>query len=327
MLIDTEIDISLRQNNIGYYRKMGYDDIMPKYKDNHYRWKVKVGTIIKVKVDDLPRYSELLIRFLCDYCGKEFNKTARNYFNTKVKDLPIKTDCCDECRQIKLHECNMLTKGCKTPFCDSNFQQENEERLLNKYGFINAFQVPEFQEKMRKTLMEKYGVPYIMQNKEILERARLTLLKNGNIPCSTQQKYLYKLFGGELNYLLKNINLDIAYPEEKLYIEYDGSGHNLNVKCNNITQDEFNKKERNRRYALYRSGWKEIRIVSKKDNFPSDKVLLQMIQYAREYLNTGHSYIRFDLDEGTVTSSQFIKPYDYGKLKRMRSDSKSQEAI
>ena len=151
-----------------------------------------------------------------------------------------------------------------------------------------------------------------------VERIMKTMYKNGTQQCSSQQEYIHQLIGGELNYPIKGSCLDIAFINDKLYIEYDGSGHDLGVKLESITQDEFDKKEKNRRYALYRSGWKEIRIISKKDYLPNDSIILEMIEYAKHYLNTGHSWIKFDIDNNLVKSSQFNIDYNYNELRRIR---------
>lgn len=151
-----------------------------------------------------------------------------------------------------------------------------------------------------------------------VERINKTMYENGTQKCSMQQKYIHQLVGGELNFPIKGSTLDIAFLEDKLYVEYDGSGHDLSVKLESMTQDEFNQKEIDRRYALYRSGWKEIRIISRKDYLPSNHKILEMINYAKEYLDTGHSWIKFDIDKGIVKSSQFEKDYNYGEIKRMR---------
>lgn len=322
MLIDKEVEVTLYQSNIGYYRKMGYGDIMPKYKDSHYKWKVKAGSTIKVKVEDLPRYSEVLIKFSCDYCGKDFNKTANNYFSTIEDDLPIKKDACQDCKNIKLQECNVILYGYKTPFCDKEINKQCQQIIKDKYGVDNVFQSEEIKEKSRQTCLQKYGVDNSMKSEEIRKKSRNTLYSNGTAPCSKQQIYIYDIVGGVLNYPNKSISIDIAFLEEKIAVEVDASGHNLNVKMGDISQEEFNKKEMKRNYVLFRNGWKIIRIISKRDYFPSKEIVLQMLGYAKEYLNNGHHYINFDIDQRLVITSQFAQLYDYGTLKRIRSDVK-----
>jgi len=114
--------------------------------------------------------------------------------------------------------------------------------------------------------------------------------------------------------------LDIAFPKDKIFCEYDGSGHALSVKMGDLTQDEFNNKEKRRKYFLLSKGWKEVRIISLNDKLPSDEVLLEMLNYAKEYINSGHTWIKFDIDNSKVICSQYEKYYDFGKLRRIKEE-------
>lgn len=91
---------------------------------------------------------------------------------------------------------------------------------------------------------------------------------------SAQQLHLHALYGGVLNHPIRSLSVDIAFPDEKIYVEYDGSGHKLSVIFNSITDDEFERREVRRTYALYREGWRCFRIISRRDKLPSDEVLL-----------------------------------------------------
>jgi very-short-patch-repair endonuclease len=152
----------------------------------------------------------------------------------------------------------------------------------------------------------------------IQRRLKTKQIKN-NAPVSIQQKYIHSLFGGELNYQEGKSSLDIAFPNEKIYVEYDGGGHDLSVKLKSKTQKEFDEKEKRRRYALYRRGWKEIRIISRTDKLPTDIVLCQIFQYGINILND-FNYIVFDIDAGIIKYKDNIINYNYGKLKRFRND-------
>lgn len=162
------------------------------------------------------------------------------------------------------------------------------------------------------------GCP-ICGKKRGLQKLRETLYKNGNAPCSKQQKYLHNLLGGELNYPVKTLSLDIAFidNDEKIYLEYDGSGHNMVVNRNGMTKKEFERKELTRFYTLKKEGWKEIRIISKRDRLPSDEKILELVKYAKDYLNTGHSWIHIDIDNSEIKCSQFTKKVDLGELRKI----------
>jgi len=168
-----------------------------------------------------------------------------------------------------------------------------------------------------------------MKNKEIYAKVIATLNKNGNAPCSSQQRYVHSIVGGELNYPYYNASLDIAFPEEMIYCECDFGGHWLSIKLGGLTQKEFDKKQRNRWYSLMRSHWREIRIISTKDLIPSDQKLLEILSYARTYLNQNHHYIKFDIDNSKIINSQGEFDYDYGELRKIKPTdiTEIQEAI
>ena len=92
--------------------------------------------------------------------------------------------------------------------------------------------------------------------------------------------------------------VDIYFPNERIYFEYDGGGHNLGVKTGVITQEIFDKKEFNRTKFLLNHGYKEFRIINtnKKDKLPSDKELLEIKERAFNILLTqGYRIYKYNL--------------------------------
>lgn len=173
-------------------------------------------------------------------------------------------------------------------------------------------------DRSKQTCIERFGVDTPLKSPEIREKVRKSLYENGTAPCSRQQKYLHNLYSGELNYPIKTLSLDIAFPDDKFYIEYDGGLHRGTVIYGNVTDEEFDKKERNRTYGLMRSGWKEMRIISSKDSLPYDSILLDMLSYSKSYLQN-HHYIKFDIDNSKLINSQGNFDYDYGELRQIKN--------
>lgn len=173
--------------------------------------------------------------------------------------------------------------------------------------------------KVAKTNLEKYGVECVLASKEIKAKSLQTMFENQSAPTSLQQKLLHEVLGGELNYPIKDIQLDIAFVDEKIYIEYDGSGHGLKVKLGTMTEGEFEEKGKKRRYVLYRKGWKEIRIISTGDVLPTKGKIISMFEEAKNILKD-RSWILFDIDNLTMETSKGKVDYDYGVLKRIRTD-------
>lgn len=153
-----------------------------------------------------------------------------------------------------------------------------------------------------------------------VERINLTKKEMGSYPSSLQQKFLLNIIGGEENYPFGNYLLDIAFPEEKIYIEYDGSGHGLGVKLGQVTELDFKQKEIKRNYFLLRRGWKEIRIISNKDKLPNEDCIKKMVSFAKEIINSGRSYVIFNIDNLTMEYQNYNSHYDFGELKRVRND-------
>lgn len=193
------------------------------------------------------------------------------------------------------------------------------------YGeqYTSTAQVPEIKAKQIATLQQHYGEQYTnsMQVPEIKKKALQSLFQNNAAPVSKIQKYIYDILCEQeenkdnikLNYLFGSYFLDIALINEKIDLEYDGSGHKLNIIHNHITENEFYKSEQIRNYYVLRRQWKIIRIISDTDYWFNGKLfskeqLLQIINFAKEYLlETIHSWIYINLDEDKVITAEYEK--------------------
>lgn len=241
----------------------------------------------------------------------------------------------------KIKNTNIEKYGVENVFQYDEFINKQKETVKEKYGVFNISQIDEVKNKKEQTLMDNYGVANPMQSSLLQAKAKETMLNRYgyeyaiNIPenkeklkaslsqrvfnpndvrTSYTQTYLWNLFGGKLNYQLKMYNLDIALTNDKIYIEYDGSGHNLSVQLGRISEKDFNRKEVIRNEITKREGWKGIRIVALKDKIPCDDTLRSMFEFSKEYFATGHSWIAFDIEEGKVFGSSISESYKFGEL-------------
>lgn len=240
-------------------------------------------------------------------------KRKDNYFKLHGVINNSQTD--EWLNQIKIN--NLKKYGTEFYFQTEKFKNNLINDNMKKYGVKYYNQTKECREKMKKTNIKKYGFPCAMQNKKIILKIKQTMYKNGTCTTSRQQLYLHFLLGGELNYSNDTPNLDIAFPSEMIYLEYDGGGHDLSVRLGHISEQEFKNRQMRRNYYLSRRGWRQIRIISKQDKLPNDKILLEMIIKAKQYLNNGRHWIEFYIDDNIVKSSQFEKEYNYGKLRKI----------
>jgi len=222
---------------------------------------------------------------------------------------------------IKTKETGLNKYGKEYYMQTEEYKEKYKNTCQEKYGCDAVLQNAEVKQKIKETNLKRYGVEYISQVPEVRDKVRQTLFKNGTAQCSQQQEYVYNLIGGELNYSYNNLSLDIAFSDENIYCECDFGGHWLSIKFGDITEEEFIKKEKNRWYFLYRKGWREIRIISRKDKLPSDEVVFLMFEFARDYLNSGHSWIHFDIDNNIIECSQFKNKCDFGKLRKIKKAS------
>lgn len=105
MLKDEFLEIEIK-GNVKYYESLNYE--IPKYKDDHYRWKVKKGTKIIVKIEDIPKKSHTKIPVVCDYCGEIYFPRINDYYNGHKT---ISKDSCDKCKNQKIQEIYFLKYG------------------------------------------------------------------------------------------------------------------------------------------------------------------------------------------------------------------------
>ena len=195
------------------------------------------------------------------------------------------------------------------------FKAKYKSTCFDKYGVENLFQADFVKNKIIKYNYDKYGVSHPMKIPSIkndrIRKMIFTKYRNGNGQSSRQQDYLHTIFGGEINYPVDRCCLDIALVANKIYCEYDGSGHELSVLMGSTTKSEFDKKEMGRKFYLRSKGWREFRIISNKDLIPSVNVLIDMKNISEEWFSKHHYWIKFDIDNNTIENSEGIYVYNY----------------
>jgi len=146
------------------------------------------------------------------------------------------------------------------------------------------------------------------------DRRIKTMCENGVINTSFNQKYLHYILGGMLNYPVKMYSLDIAFPEEKIYIEYDGSGHGLSAKLGARSEEEQKRIEIIRDKMLQEEGWKRIRIISKYDKLPNREETEKLINFCFAYLKHEGSWVHIDIDNNEIYSRRFSIEVSFNNL-------------
>lgn len=216
-------------------------------------------------------------------------------------------------------ECTECTGLSKTKYeykqVKEIFKNSNMILLSDSYKNINTplkFQCTEGHvgEMMLSTVLKGSGCMECGRIKAIVSRSK-TFYENGTQKTSKQQRRIHEVIGGEINFPMGFYSLDVAFPEEKIYLEYDGGGHDLSVKIGQMSQEDFNRRSLIRSVFLSNNGWKEIRIISDKNLVPSEKKLKDMLNDAKHILNNGRTWVRFNIDNNRLITSKFEKEYEF----------------
>lgn len=213
---------------------------------------------------------------------------------------------------------NIEKYGVGNVFHVAEFVEKQRLTVQEIYGCDNVFQNEEIKTKSRASMKVKYGVEHPMHDEEIknktIRKQRDTLSKNGNVKTSKQQIYLHNILGGELNFQVDRINLDVAFPEEKIYLEYNGGGHDLHVKTGKISQEEFKIIEMKRYLFLKSKGWKQIELNSPCDYLPTDNLIFEEILKAKDWLNESDNTLHWHY---TINIGKIKNDENFGKLRKV----------
>lgn len=301
-IITKEVEVRLNGNNVNYYRQLGYDIPMReasramKYQGFDYVADFKKS--IFVKIEDVPKNSKALIESTCDYCGKPKPIMRYSDYNKQTKNGALKC-CCEKCSSLK-----------------------HKEIMLDKYGYEGTMQVPEIRERVLRTNIEKYGCEYPSQSLEVREKIAKTFYNNSSQKASKQQCYINNLYQGILNFPVKFYCADICLPCDNLIIEFDGSGHMLNVSMGHESAEEYLHREIVRYIVVKNEGYKQMKIISNNDKLPSDQILLQMLNEAKQYFSEypNHSWVEYDIDNSIIRNAEHKDgiPYNYGELRKIK---------
>lgn len=93
MLVENQlVKIRWSGNNKKYYESKGYEY-------------TKCGDFFLAKTEDLPKRCSAKVKVICDYCGKEYEKSWYHYQETVDSK-----DCCKNCKTLKKNETTLLAR-------------------------------------------------------------------------------------------------------------------------------------------------------------------------------------------------------------------------
>jgi very-short-patch-repair endonuclease len=234
-----KIEITVGAGNIKHFEGLGYN----------IKGKMRKKVIVNAK--DLPKGSHSFITYVCDFCGTDFTRQVKEREYT-YKNSPF--DSCSNCKNKKREQTNLLKFGTKTPAENKDIVKKMEKTNIERYGVRNASLHPHFIDKIVKVKQE---------NGTINSFGKMKIV-NG-VFASTGQVDVSNSLGGKVNVLLFNKCIDIVLFDEKIAIEYDGSGHKMSVTLGSKSEEEFNKSDEDLEVKILENGWKFIRIINYKD--------------------------------------------------------------
>lgn len=272
MILVDKIEIVFNPKNVLHYKEKGYN--IPISKDNKGRLRVPQGSKIEVFVKDLPKGSHVRIPVKCDYCGKEYELSYRDYLKHCDDELG---SCCHKCEGIKYKKTMLERYGAYSSYEIVEFKEKAIKTNREKYGCDWHTQRPEYQEYLTGLFLEKYGVERPLQDQNIHAKMMETLSNNGWSKTSKPQREIYNILCE-----LYPDNCYIEFPCDKclldcmveidgikIDIEYDGK----------YWHEKKDKSDRRRDNFVKSKGYKILRIKgNKKDEIPSKSQLSSAIE-------------------------------------------------
>lgn len=278
----------------GVKTPMESNEIKKRYEDNMiHKYGVKYPAMLESVKE---KYNDTMI--------KKYGENYKEFFYEKLKQTVIEK------------------YGVDNVMKNEDVLNKKNNTMLKRYGVISPLQNELIAYKTKQTNLERYGVDNPLKNENVKKKIANSLHSNGTGAVSKQQVYIASVYNGLLNYPISYYLADIYLPEENIIVEYDGSGHDVSVKYGTLTQEEFTKKEIKRSCTLKYYGYKTMRIISLKDNLPSDEILLEMLRYTKKYFNdTNHTWINYDIDTSLIRNAENKDGvfFDFGKVRKIKN--------
>lgn len=199
MILTNEVNIHIKGIYIKKYKELGYV--------------INTKGLNTIKVEDLPKSSQVKVIVKCDSCGIEKELKIQDYY------LSFKNNKygCNKCKTatykktmlekygvenvFQLKEIKEKAKETKNEkYEDKNYNNRSKasETCLEKYGVENPQQNINIKEKTSITNLEKYGFEVAAKNENVKAKTKNTNLEKWNSTCTLhsdiQQDKIKKIF-------------------------------------------------------------------------------------------------------------------------------------
>ena len=143
LILPQTVKVRTSSSNCRHFREKGYEF-------------EKCGDFIKVDVLDLSKSSRVMVKVVCDICGKEREMWYRTVVRYNEENKLI--TCGDKiCKYKKVEDTCMKKYGVKNVHQSEEVKNKTKETNLKRYGYICPLQSEEVKKKAKETWKEKYG--------------------------------------------------------------------------------------------------------------------------------------------------------------------------
>lgn len=180
MLLTKEIEVKLSSATAKYYEELGYSIPMKKSTKSSYKKYKKefvydLSKTIIIKVEDLPKGSNVKVKVLCDYCQNETMLVP--YFKYLESIKLVNKSACKNCKRKKQDDCNFLKYGVSNTSQLDLVKEKIKNTNIQRYGVDNPIKLLEFRKKMESTMEELYGVKHYSQSQDYKKKFHNTCVE------------------------------------------------------------------------------------------------------------------------------------------------------
>ena len=172
MILTNKVNVKINSYNFKHFNELGYN--------------VRKNDIIEIKINELFRYSEVIINTKCDICGDE--KEMKNSYYNQNCDRNNNLYCCTNCKSIITKKTNLEKYGVENVSQSEKIKEKKKETNIKNWGVENVFQSEKIKDISKETKKEKYGNEKFTNR----EKSKKTCLINNGVEWPTQSKEVLK---------------------------------------------------------------------------------------------------------------------------------------
>lgn len=269
--------------------------------------------VMKYFSDEVSYYHENEdYRFLGSEDIPYIEDNPTNIFSTAISETDIfyiECDYCEEHYQEKRTSLRRRRQNFKTHFNNKAYGELSQQAMDDIFKeHCPKCEAP----KRRESTMLNTGFYHPTEDPEHRIFMSKVFEKHNMIPTSRGQRYLANLLQGKLNVNVGFFFVDILL-KNGIVIEYDGGGHNLGVLYGAVSQEEFDKRERDRSDFLISRGYKILRFVSPEELFPKNE------EYTTEIVREAiENMLKNNIDEYYIHMGSSRNNELHGKLRPIK---------